>query len=570
MNSIFVIFIFIQSKFQFPQMMQIVKVFLTSIFSFCGFACLAQKTTYYSKQDSLRGSIGIGRKKWDVRHYNLTVEPDIRNKTIKGSNTITYLDSGVTLMQIDLQKPMQIDSIVFESKNCSYKREGNVFWVSLPQSSNFKISKKTITVYFQGKPREAIRAPWDGGWVWEKDAQKKPFVSVACQGLGASVWYPCKDTQSDEPDEGCDLNIIVPDSLVGIGNGRMIKNEKLPGNKTIYSWRVTSPINNYNIIPYIGNYTHFSETFKGLKGPLSMDYWVLQQNLDKAKIQFEDAGKMMAAFEYWMGSYPFYEDGFKLVEAPYLGMEHQSNIAYGNNYLKGYEGYDRSGSGWGLLWDYIIVHESGHEWFANNITTNDIADMWVHEGFTTYTETLFTEYYYGKEAGNQYNFGLRSNINNNANIIGPYGVNKEGSSDMYDKGSNMIHTIRQVIDNDSLFRAILIGLNQRFYQRTVNTEDIENYISKMSGKDLSSIFNQYLRTTKIPRLEYYIEKNQFIYRWTNTVPNLLLPIKIKFSESESFKWITPGSDWKKIIINKASIPIIDPNFYIDSQEKQPF
>lgn len=553
--------------------MHYLRVLLPSVFMLCGLTSSSQKKTIYSRQDSLRGSMGMGRKKWDVRHYNITVEPDIRNKTLKGSNIISFMDSGVTRMQIDLQSPMQLDSIVFENKKCSFIREENVFWINLPKSSKSNISKKNIALYFHGRPREAIRAPWDGGWVWKKDAKQNPFISVACQGLGASVWYPCKDTQSDEPDEGCDLNIIVPENLVAIGNGRLIKNEKLPGNKTLYSWRVTNPINNYNIVPYIGNYKHFSETYNGLKGPLTMDYWVLEQNLEKAKTQFEDAKKMMQAFEYWMGPYPFYEDGFKLVEAPYLGMEHQSNIAYGNEYVKGYEGYDRSGTGWGLLWDYIIVHESGHEWFANNITTNDIADMWVHEGFTTYTETLFTEYYFGKEAGNEYTRGLRGNIYNDSKIIGAYGVNNEGSSDMYDKGSNMIHTIRQVIDNDSLFREILKGLNKQFYHRTLNTEDVEQYISKLSGKDLSSIFNQYLRTTAIPTLEYYIENNQFHYRWRNTVSNLLLPVKIKFSDAQPFQWITPGTNWEKMNImnsSKVSTPIIDPNFYINSIEKQPF
>lgn len=553
--------------------MHYLRVLLPSVFMLCGLTSSSQKKTIYSRQDSLRGSMGMGRKKWDVRHYNITVEPDIRNKTLKGSNIISFMDSGVTRMQIDLQSPMQLDSIVFENKKCSFIREENVFWINLPKSSKSNISKKNIALYFHGRPREAIRAPWDGGWVWKKDAKQNPFISVACQGLGASVWYPCKDTQSDEPDEGCDLNIIVPENLVAIGNGRLIKNEKLPGNKTLYSWRVTNPINNYNIVPYIGNYKHFSETYNGLKGPLTMDYWVLEQNLEKAKTQFEDAKKMMQAFEYWMGPYPFYEDGFKLVEAPYLGMEHQSNIAYGNEYVKGYEGYDRSGTGWGLLWDYIIVHESGHEWFANNITTNDIADMWVHEGFTTYTETLFTEYYFGKEAGNEYTRGLRGNIYNDSKIIGAYGVNNEGSSDMYDKGSNMIHTIRQVIDNDSLFREILKGLNKQFYHRTVNTEDVEQYISKLSGKDLSSIFNQYLRTTAIPTLEYYIENNQFHYRWRNTVSNLLLPVKIKFSDAQPFQWITPSANWEKMNnmnSSKVSTPIIDPNFYINSIEKQPY
>lgn len=518
----------------------------------------------YSHQDTLRGSIGAGRMKWNVLHYNLTIIPDISNQTIEGVNVITIQDSGITTMQLDLQEPMQIDSIFEDQGKLSFNREGNVYWVNfIPSIQNALYPKKKIEVYFHGKPRIAKHAPWDGGWVWSKDKQNNPWVSVACQGLGASVWFPCKDTQSDEPDNGATLNIVVPDSLQAIGNGRLKSLKKL-GRLDLYTWEVTSPINNYDIIPYIGKYSHFSEQYNGLKGNLDMDYWVLNDNLEKAKTHFTDAKKLITALEYWFGPYPFYEDGYKLVEAPYLGMEHQSAVAYGNGYTKGYMGSDRSGTGHGMKWDFIIVHESGHEWFGNSITSKDIADMWIHESFTNYSEVLFTEYYYGKSAADEYVIGLRRNISNDVPIIGDYGVNKEGSGDMYDKGANMIHTIRQVINNDKKFRDILNGLSKDFYRQTITTAQIENYISSKSGIDFSKLFNQYLRTTKIPQLTYQFKSGWFYYKWENVVPGFDMPIKITIGNKPE-KWIYPTTTFKSIKMKALDKSIkVNASFYVNT------
>ena len=334
---------------------------------------------------------------------------------------------------------------------------------------------------------------------------------------------------------------------------------------TKYTWSVINPINNYNIIPYIGKYVHFGETYKGEAGNLDMDYWVLDSNLDKAKEHFKDAPRMMKAFEYWFGPYPFYEDGYKLVDAPHLGMEHQSATAYGNEYKNGYLGTDRSGSGWGLKWDFIIVHESGHEWFANNITAKDMADNWVHEGFTSYSEVLFTEYYYGKEAATAYVTGVRKRIRNDTPIIGPYGVNKDGSGDMYNKGSNLIHTIRQVINNDVLFRKILRGLNKTFYHQTVTSKQIEDYISKQSKINFSKVFDQYLRTTQVPTLEYKLNGYKLQYRYSNCIKGFNLPLKIKFKGD---KWIRPIQSWQTLSLYREGDNnfSVDPNFYINTKK----
>lgn len=471
-------------------------------------SCAAQPPggkKHFTRQDTLRGTITPERAWWDVLQYDISVQPDYQTKTIKGSSRITCKVTGPgTRMQIDLQQPMQAGSFTWNGQRIPAQRDGNVYYITFPQSLPAG-SIQTINITFSGKPREAIRPPWDGGWIWSKDNQGRPWMSVACQGLGASVWYPCKDHQSDEPDNGATLTITVPDSLTGVGNGRLQHKQSNENGTTSYTWKVVNPINNYTIIPYIGKYITWHEDFAGEKGNLDCDYWVLDYNLNKAKQQFKQVPAMLQCFEYWFGPYPFYEDGYKLVEAPHLGMEHQSAVAYGNGFQNGYLGRDLSGSGWGSKWDFIIVHESGHEWFANNITTNDIADMWVHEAFTNYSESLFTTCQYGTEAGNAYCIGTRQLIQNDIPVVGPYNVNQEGSGDMYYKGGNLLHMIRQCINDDAAFRNILRGLNSTFYHKTVTGKEVEDYISKQSGIDFSKVFDQYLRTTQIPVLEYEVK-----------------------------------------------------------------
>ena len=555
------------------------STFLFLIFySFCinTFSQLGDKKNVFTHADTVRGSNGMYRQKWDVLHYDITVEPDYNNKTIVGKNTMQFYDNGAQLMQIDLQEPMILDSVMDKGIPYKFRREGNVYWLEYRDSSAiYKIIAgiRSLTFYFHGKPREAIRPPWDGGWIWKSDKNNNPWMTVACQGLGASVWYPCKDIQSDKPDSGATLNMIVPDSLVAIGNGRLTDKKQMANGKMLYTYNVKNTINNYCIVPYIGRYVNFSEKYPGLNGSLDMNYWVIDYNLEKAKKQFTDAPKMMKAFEYWFGPYPFYEDGYQLIEAPHLGMEHQSAVAYGNGFKMGYTGKDLSGTGEGLKWDFIIVHESGHEWFANSICTKDIADMWVHEGFTNYSESLFTEYYWGKKAGERYVEGIRKNIENDVPIIGPYGVNKEGSSDMYYKGANMIHLIRQITNDDKKFRDLLLALNKIFYHQTVTTTQVEDYMSAFLKIDLKGIFDQYLRTTKIPLLQYKTDRKKVEYRWTNNVKNLVLPIKISLDKTDNKEqWITPTAKWKKLKVGKwydGKTFTVNKNFYVFTQNELP-
>ena len=480
---------------------------------------LSKSEIQFTRQDSLRGSITKERSWWDLKHYHLDIKVNPLDSTITGSNTIQYkVIQEYNRMQIDLQKPMEFYKVIQDGKTLKFTREGNVFYIDLiaPQTVG---SYKELTIFYGGKPKVAVKPPWDGGITWKRDKNDKLFIASSCQGLGASVWWPNKDHMYDEV-ESMLISVNVPGNLMDVSNGRLQSVITLKDGTKTYNWLVKNPINNYGVNINIGDYVSFSEKYKGEKGDLDCSYYVLRDNLAKAKEQFKDVPRMLKAFEHWFGPYPFYEDSYKLVEAPYLGMEHQSSVTYGNGFKNGYRGRDLSGTGWGLKFDFIIIHESGHEWFANNITYKDIADMWIHESFTNYSESLFVEYYYGKEAGNEYVRGIRKNIQNDKPIIGQYNVNNEGSSDMYYKGANMLHTIRQIVNDDEKWRGILRGLNSTFYHQTVTTKQIEDYLTAQSGVDLTTVFNQYLRDTRIPTLEYFFKDNNLGFRWTNCVERI--------------------------------------------------
>ena len=522
---------------------------------------LMEEKNNFSRQDTLRGSITPERIWWDLTYYHLKVQVDPDKRYISGENTIKYsVLSANQTMQIDLQAPLNLTKAEQNGKQLEIRHEGNAHFITLIDEQ-VKDSTYEVKVYYEGKPREAVRAPWDGGISWEKDQNGNHFIASSCQGLGASVWWPNKDHMYDEVDSML-ISVNVPKGLINVSNGRLVNvEEKL--NTTTYHWEVVNPINNYGVNINIADYVNFSEIFKGEKGDLDMDYYVLRDNLDKAKIHFKDAIKTMEAFENWFGPYPFYEDSFKLVEVPYLGMEHQSSVTYGNKYLKGYLGRDPSETGWGLKFDFIIIHESGHEWFANNITYIDIADMWIHEGFTAYSENLFLDYHFGKEAGADYTIGTRRGIKNEKPIIGIYNVNSKGSGDMYPKGANLLHTLRQLADDDEKWRQILRGLNRDFYHQTVNTSQIENYISKNMGMDLNPIFNQYLRDIRIPTFEYTYDNDILKYRWIDIVSNFKMPVEL-ILDGKSQR-IFPTKDWQELRLKTDDFKI-DENYYVFSKE----
>ncbi len=527
--------------------------------------CYAQESRSQEPRgpEELRGAITAERAWWDLQHYRLAVEVFPETKSIRGSNVISFatIQPG-DRMQIDLQPPLGITEVRSEDGALSFEREGSVYWIQFPAKLPAGVDKK-ITIQYEGQPAESRRPPWSGGVSWRKDDRGAPFIATTCQGIGASIWWPTKDHGYDEPDQGMDILITVPEALTAVANGRLAATVADEEHKTkTFHWRVTQPINNYCVNMNIGDYVHFSDTYEGEGGSLDMDYWVLAYQLERAQEQFREAPRTIAAFEHWFGKYPFYEDSYKLVEVPYTGMEHQSSVTYGNGFQNGYRGKDLSDTGVGMKFDFIIVHESGHEWFGNNISMKDAADMWIHEGFTNYSENLFVEYHFSKSEAEDYVIGCRRLVKNDRPIIGEYGLNKSGSHDMYYKAGNMLHTMRHIINDDEKWRGVLRGLNKTFWHQTVTTEQVESYINEQTGIDFSKYFDQYLRTTKIPMLKYSTEGNKLTYHFENIVDGFSIPLRVSINGAE--QWIRPTAETQ---VKLCDAPIesfsVDRNFYVN-------
>ncbi|MEJ2216007.1 MAG: M1 family metallopeptidase [Gemmatimonadota bacterium] len=523
----------------------------------------AAQQQVFTHADTLRGSLTAPERTWwDVTFYDLHVAVSPADSSIRGYNAITYrVAAPAHEMQIDLMTPLDVDSMVQDGQPVAFRRDGNAFFASLDEPQPVGASR-TITVYYHGRPRVARRPPWDGGFTWAQDSLARPWIATTDQGLGASAWWPNKDTQADEPDSQR-IAITVPDPLIDVSNGRLRSTTHNADGTTTYEWFVTEPINNYDVAVNAGYYTHFSDVHQGENGKLTLDYWPLSYHLEAAKRQFTQVKSMLKCYEHWFGPYPWYPDGYKLIEAPHNGMEHQSGIAYGNGYANGYRGRDVSGTGLGMKFDFIIVHESAHEWFGNNITSKDLADMWVHESFANYAEGLYTECRWGKQAGAEYIIGSRRGIRNDRPIIPAYGVNAEGSGDMYYKGGSMLHTIRQIIGNDSTWRIILRGLNHTFWHQTVTGAQVEAYISDKAGIDLSKVFQQYLTTTMVPTLEYRIRGDTLAYRWTDVVPGFDMPVAVNVSD-DGYTAIRPSEQWQTIRIHLKDPTDfkVDPDYYV--------
>ncbi len=513
-----------------------------------------------TRKDSLQGGLRYERTCYDILHYDLNIKINPNEKSIIGFNDITFkVVDNTQKLQLDLFSNMKIDSIIFNSKKLQYKRDYNAVFIDFPSFLELN-SKQKLRFYYSGKPINAKRAPWDGGFVFTTDMNGKPWIGVACQGTGASLWYPCKDSQSDEPDNGATMKIAVPNGLTAVSNGRLMGSEDLHNDFTRWDWEVKNPINNYDINVTIAEFAHFHDNYKGL----DLDYYVLRDNEDKARIQFEGVKPMLDCFQSKFGLYPFVEDGYKLVETPYLGMEHQSAVAYGNTYLKGYLGHDRSGTGIGMNFDYIIVHESGHEWFGNSITSKDIADMWIHESFTTYSEAVYVECQYGYDKGQVYVNGLKNTVNNDGPIIGKYGVNKEGSGDMYSKGALMLNTIRHLVNDDNKWWKILLNYSETYRHQIIDTNTVINFYNAETGMDLTKVFNQYLRYGTIPRLEYRINNENLECRWIAMVEDFDMPVDIKIN-GERIR-LNPTTTWqttKYKIKNSNEVEVMTDDFYIN-------
>jgi len=523
----------------------------------------AQQRRTFTHADTLRGTIGPARAWWDVAFYDLHVRVNPSDSSISGLNRITYrVLSPAKEMQVDLQQPLALDSVVQDGRRLATRRDGNAFFVTVaaPQQRG---DTKTIAAYYHGKPRAATHAPWDGGFVWARDSLGNRWIATANQGLGASVWWPNKDTQADEPDSQR-VAITLPDSIMDVSNGRLRSVTHHDDGTTTWEWFVTNPINNYDVAVNAARYAHLGGVYHGENGPLTLDFYPLAYHADTARVQFEQVRPMLACFEHWFGPYPWYEDGYKLVETPHLGMEHQSAVAYGNHYQNGYLGRDLSGTGIGLKWDFIIVHESAHEWFGNSLTSRDLADMWVHESFANYSEALYTECQQGKEAGASYVIGTRRLVRNDEPVVAPFGVNAEGSGDMYYKGGNMLHTIRQLVNDDEKWRSILRGLQSTYRHQVVTGQQVRDYISSHSGMDLSKVFQQYLNTTKIPVLEYRVNGTTLSYRWADVVPGFAMPVRVTVGGET--KLLRPTESWQTTTVPSGATLTVDRNFYVTARD----
>ena len=521
----------------------------------------------FTRKDSLRGELTPFRTCYDVTYYNLNVTIDEKEKTIERSfNDIHFTStSDFETIQIDLAKNMEILLILFPDKELDsacydveydyeleFTREHDAVFVKFPRIIK-KGEQSYIRVWYSGYPREAVNPPWDGGFSWKIDKNNNPWIGVSCQGLGASVWWPNKDHQSDEPDS-MTIKVSARNPLKIICNGNL-RSEKttfssyLQDSINTSEWFVSYPINNYNVTLNIGDYVHFQDEYVSGEDTLDLSYYVLSYNEEKAKKHFEQVKPMMDCFENYFGKYPFWEDGYALVETSYLGMEHQSAIAYGNDYLPGYLG--SLGYSGGLEFDYIIVHETGHEWWGNSITTNDIADMWIHEGFCTYSEALYVECLYGYDQMLEYVNNQKQFIRNNSPIVGHYHVNNKGSGDMYQKGSAMLHTLRTLIENDELWFELIKEISEKFQYETLDAQEIMNYIMERTSYDLTDFFSQYLNHEKLPEFQYKLVKEgrntTLVYRW-EAIEKFDMPLLVN-SGNKDF-WIYPDLEWKEMSLGK--------------------
>ncbi len=515
----------------------------------------------FTHADTLRGSYTPERAWWDLTHYHLQVRVVPDDSTFSGQNTIRYrvLRASQT-MQIDLQPPMQLLRAEQDGQVLQVRSDGNAHFITLTKPQRPGQTER-VMVSYTGKPRRARNAPWDGGVSWARDSAKNWFVATSCQGLGASVWWPCKDHMADEPDSML-ISVTVPRPYTDVSNGQLRRVVTNPDSTRTFEWAVVNPINNYGVNLNMARYVSWRDTLRGEGGTLPLSYYVLPQNEAAARQQFRQAKTMLRVFEHWFGPYPFYRDGYKLVQVPYLGMEHQSSVTYGNRFQNGYLGRDLSATGWGLRWDFIIVHESGHEWFANNITYKDIADMWLHESFTAYSESLYTEALFGKNAGAQYVIGTRIGIRNDRPIVGTYNVNSEGSGDMYYKGANLLHMIRQWVGNDEKWRQILRAMNKTFYHQTVTSGQVEAFLAKQTGLNLPPMLNQYLRDARLPVLEYRLTPTGVDYRFANCQKAFTMPVRLCLNDVGPRRLVMPTTAWQTLPQPAVKALTVDADYYV--------
>jgi aminopeptidase N len=510
-----------------------------------------------TRYDMLRGAYGPFRANNDLLYYHLDIRVDPDQKTISGKNTIRFrmLKDG-TRIQLDLTDKLDIDKILWNNKPLKYERDTGAVFIDFPRT--LKTGEVvTIEFYYSGHPPETGRF---GAFTFKKDTAGHTWINTACEGTGASIWWPDKDQWRDEV-ENMDISVAVPNGLTDVSNGHFVGKTDLGDGYTRWDWHVSYPINNYDVSLNIGDYVHWGDVHNGLH----MDYYVLPEDLDKAKRQFAQAPGMIDAYTHYFGPYPFWKDGYKLIEAPYSGMEHQSAVTYGNLFENGYLGRDWTGVGISPRFDFIIIHESAHEWWGNSITAADPSDMWIHEGWATYLESLYVEYRWGKADAVKYLNGLKPKIVNMRPIVAERGVNAETTEDQYFKGALMLNTLRSVVNDDAKWFALIHGLYQHFKYQNIMTGDVVEYFNEHTGMNLTPIFDQYLRRPHIPRLELLFGEapGMVMYKWDADEEDFAMPIKVGTPDHWQIIHPTTKWQWMQSPLSKDEFQVDIDHYYVD-------
>jgi aminopeptidase N len=510
-----------------------------------------------TRYDMLRGAYGPFRANNDLLYYHLDIRVNPETKYISGKNTIRFrmLKDGRRI-QIDLTEALNIDKILFATTPLKYERDTGAVFIDFPETLHAGRTY-SIDFYYSGHPPETGRF---GAFTFKKDAASHTWINTACEGTGASIWWPDKDQWRDEVQD-MDISVAIPSNLVDVSNGHFVRKTDLGDGYTRWDWHVSYPINNYDVSLNIGAYVHWSDKL----GTLPLDFYVLPEDLEKAKVQFAQARGMLEAYQHYFGPYPFAKDGYKLIEAPYSGMEHQSAVTYGNLFKNGYLGRDWTGVGISTRFDFIIIHESGHEWFGNSITAIDPADMWIHEGWTTYLESLYVEYRWGKADAIKYLSGVRPKVYNLRPIVAERGVNADPTEDQYFKGALMLNTLRSVIDNDSKWFALIHDFYQHFKYQNISTDDVIAYFNAHTGMNLTPIFNQYLRRAAIPRLELLFGEapGMVMYKWDAEEPGFAMPVRVGTPERWQVIHPTQNWQWMQTPLSKDQFQVATDLYYVD-------
>jgi aminopeptidase N len=510
-----------------------------------------------TRADILRGAYGPYRANNDLLSYHLDIRVDPDKKFISGKNTIRFrMLKDDNRIQLDLHPSLSVDKILLGTTPLKYERELGAVFINFPATLK-KGRVYAIDFFYSGNPVESARF---GGFAFRKDPSGHPWINTACEDIGASAWWPNKDQWRDKV-ENMQISVSIPSDLIDVSNGKFVGKTDLGNGYTRWDWFVHYPINNYGVSVNIGNYQHFADRL----GDLPLDFYALPEDLDKAKKQFVQAKGMIEAYQHYFGEYPFKKDGYKLIEVPYSGMEHQSAVTYGNLFKNGYLGRDWTGVGISLKFDFIIIHESGHEWFGNSITASDRSDMWIHEGWTTYLEALYVEYMFGHDDAIKYVNGYKSKVMNRVPIIAERGVNATPPQDMYFKGALFLNTLRSVVDDDSRWWKLIHDFYQHFKYKNIMTEDIVQFFNEKTGKDLTPIFNQYLRRTAIPTLELKFDETAgtVSYRWQADEPGFAMPVRV--GTNDHWQIIQPTTDWKTMptSLKKEEFEVATDLYYVN-------